>query len=288
MQSAELNGGNGKFHSGKRSNEDNRRGVSVFPFLRCEIPVPSRHGSAYSSLMLALLLTASLLVPVPVMAQAAEKQVIVTITARELKGGVVSEIAWDHGTIVLQGVFANPDGTLSAQYFVTPAENISLKQQTAHTEGSAKYWETKARTVAPTGLGRIMVAEDAKLPMYGIASQEQRMQDAVTMGGTQKRFIVRLGSLTLHERHGSIRPYDGEVWSWSPPELNRIAYVSGDGDLFIARADGSDPRRLLKGNFTLPAWSDDGKLIAVAERKDRGAKWEISIVHVPASFRDMR
>ena len=114
------------------------------------------------------------------------------------------------------------------------------------------------------------------------------MQDAVNMGGTQKRFMVRLGSLTLHERTGDIRPYEGEVWSWSPPELNRIAYVNGNGDLFVASADGSGARRLLKGSFTLPAWSDDGKMIAVAERKDRGARWEISIVHVPASFRDVR
>jgi hypothetical protein len=243
---------------------------------------------AYPFVMRALLLAASLFVPATAIAQTAERQVIVTITAAELKGGVVSEIAWDGGTIVLQGVFANPDGTLSPQYFVTPAENIALKQQTAHTDASAKYWETKARTTAPTGLGRITVTEDAKLPMYGIASQEQRMQDAVNMGGTLKRFMVRLGSLTLHERTGDIRPYEGEVWSWSPPELNRIAYVTGNGDLFVARADGSDARRLLKGNFTLPAWSDDGKMIAVAERKDRGAKWEISIVHVPASFRDVR
>ena len=112
------------------------------------------------------------------------------------------------------------------------------------------------------------------------------MQDAVNMGGTQKRFIVRLGGLVLHERIGDIAPYDGELWSWSPVELNRIAYVNGDGDLFIARADGSSARRLLKGNFTLPAWSEDGKLIAVAERKDRGAKWEISVVHVPPALRD--
>jgi len=231
---------------------------------------------------------AALFVPAPVTPQAAEKQVIVTITGAELKGGVVSEIAWDNGIVVLQGVFANPDGTLAAQYFVTPAENISLRQQTAHTDGSAKYWETKSRTIAPTGLGRIVVTQDAKLPMYGIASQEQRMQDAVNMGGTQQRFTLRLGKLTLNERVGNIPPYVGEVWSWSPPELNRIAYVNGEGDLFVARANGADARRLLKGNFTLPAWSEDGKLIAVAERKNDGAKWEISIVHVPASFREPR
>ena len=57
-----------------------------------------------------------LLLPVQAVAQTAERQVIVTISATELKGGVVSEIAWDKGALILQGVFANPDGSLSAQY----------------------------------------------------------------------------------------------------------------------------------------------------------------------------
>jgi Tol biopolymer transport system component len=68
--------------------------------------------------------------------------------------------------------------------------------------------------------------------------------------------------------------------------LNRIAYVDKGGDLWIARADGSDPERVLKGNFLLPAWSDDGRIIAVAEKKNNGMKWEISIVHVPERFRE--
>jgi hypothetical protein len=238
--------------------------------------------------MRALIMTAVLALPLESATQSAEKQVIVTITASELKGGVVSEIAWDNGQIVLQGVFANPDGTLSAQYFVKPAPTIELKQQTAHTDASAKYWDMKARTVSPTGMGRIVISEDAKMPMYGIAGQAQRMQDAVNMGGTQKRTTLRLGKLTLHERVGEIPPYDGELWSWSPAELNRIAYVNTSGDLYVARADGTDPQRLLKGDFTLPAWSDDGKIIAVAERKNNGAKWEISIVHVPPALREPR
>lgn len=232
---------------------------------------------------LAFVLT--LLLPAPLLAQSAEKRVIVTISTTELKGGVISEIAWDGGTIVLQGVFAKPDGTLAAQYFVTPADQILLEQRTEHTTESARYWESKARTLSPTGIGRITITTDAKLPMYGIASQAQRMSDAADMGGTQKLHVVRLNKLTLYERASDAVPYAGEVWSWSPAELNRITYVDKHGDLWVAGADGSDPQRLLKGNFTLPAWSGDGALIAVAERKNGGRKWEISIVHVPARYR---
>jgi len=234
--------------------------------------------------MRTILLLAALIVPAAAYAQA-EKELVVTVTSEQLKGGVVSEIAWDGGTLVIQGVFAKPSGELDAQYFVTPAKNIDLQQRPAHTEASARYWEMKSRRVSPTGLGTIVVSKDEKMPMYGIASQEQRMADAHDMGGTQVLHTVRLGRLVLHERNGVIPPYDGELWAWSPPEFNRVAWVDKGGDLWIARADGRDPQRILRGDFTLPAWSDDGTLIAIAERKNGGKKWEISVVTVPPQLR---
>jgi hypothetical protein len=235
--------------------------------------------------MRTIILLAALVLPTTAYAQKAEKQMVVTITSEQLKGGVVSEIAWDGATLVVQGVFAKPSGELDAQYFVTPAKNIDLQQRAAHTEASAKYWEMKSRRVSPTGLGTITVTKDEKMPMYGIASQEQRMVDATEMGGTQVLHTVRIGTLVLHERTGVTAPYDGELWSWSPPEFNRVAYVDKGGDLWIARADGRDPQRLLRGSFTLPAWSDDGTMIAVAERKNGGRKWEISVVTIPPQLR---
>ena len=235
--------------------------------------------------MRTLLFVALVTLPAVTAAQKAEKQLVVTITSEQLKGGVVSEITWDAGTLILQGVFAQPSGELAAQYFVKPAEGMSLEQRTEHTPASSKYWESKSNTVSPTGLGRITMSKDAKMPMYGIASQEQRMMDAADLGGMQMTYTYRLGTLVLHERRSTIPPYDGEVWSWSPSELNRVAYVDGKGDLWIAHADGRDPRKILSGNFTLPAWSGDGRLIAVCERKNNGKKWEVSVVTVPPELR---
>ena len=236
-------------------------------------------------ILIVTMAAASALWPGVARAQQAERQLVATITSEQLKGGVVSEITWDGGLLVLQGVFAQPSGELAAQYFVKPAEGITLEQRPAHTEGSARYWEMKSSRVSPTGLGRISSGKDAKMPMYGIASQEQRIQQATEMGGMQVTHTVKLGKLVLHERRSVIVPYDGELWSWSPPELNRVAYVDGKGDLWIARADGTDPQRVLRGDFTLPAWSDDGRMIAVAERKNDGRKWEISVIAVPPSLR---
>jgi hypothetical protein len=224
----------------------------------------------------------------PAADQAVEKQHVLSITAPDIDGGILSEITWDSGALLLQGVVANPDGSLSGRYVVIPANGTTLARLKDQTQASMAYWEKKAKRRSPTGLGEISTGLDSKMPMYGIASLERRMSDAADMGGMQQKTLVRLGRLVLHERATGVPPYDGEVWSWSPAELNRIAYVDGEGDLWVASAEGRNARRLLKGDFTLPAWSDDGKAIAVAEKKDGGRRWDISVVLLPEKLRTPR
>lgn len=217
--------------------------------------------------------------------QPVEKQTILTITAPEMENGILSEITWDGGVLVLQGVVAEPSGELSARYFLVPAEGIGMKKLKEPSAEVQKYWNRKSNRISPTGLGKIVGGSDQSMPIYGVASLQQRIHDAAEMGGMQEKHVLRVGGLVLHERTNNVPPYDGEIWSWSPPELNRIAYVDGRGHLFVARADGRDARRLLKGKYTLPAWSDDGRTIAVAEMKDGGRKWVISLVHLPEELR---
>lgn len=220
--------------------------------------------------------------------QAVELQHVLTITAPDIDGGILSEITWDKGALLLQGVVANPDGSLSGRYVVVPAKGTTLARLKEQTDSSVAYWQKKSKRLSPTGLGTISTGMDSKMPMYGISSLEQRMSDAADMGGMRQKTVVRLGRLVLHERENGVAPYDGEVWSWSPADLNRIAYVDGKGDLWVASADGRSARRLLKGDFTLPAWSDDGKAIAVAEKKDGGRRWDISVVLLPEDLRSPR
>jgi hypothetical protein len=226
---------------------------------------------------------AALTLSVPWAAQTGEKELVLTITGPQLRSGVVSELAWDGGTLVIQGVFVDASGQLAAQYFAKPAGNTTLQTWREHSAASLQYWQTKSNRRSPTGLGSISVVSDSKLPMYGVGSLAQRMGDAVTMGGTITTHVITLHDLKLHERISAVAPYDGETWSWSPLELNRIAYVDGKGDLWVAYADGRSPRRIARGDFTLPAWSGDGRMIAVAERKSD--RWEISVIHLPADLR---
>jgi len=236
--------------------------------------------------MLAVLAVSILAALAPV-EQQADKQLVATITGPELRGGIIAEVTWDDGVLMMQGVFAEPGGELKAHYLVTAADGMSIEKRDAQSEASARYWKMKASRMSPTGLGHIESATDTKMPQFGIGSLERRIGEAIDMGGTQTKSVLKLGPLILLERNGP-DPYDGETWSWSPAELNRIAYVDGKGDLWIARADGRDARRLLRGDYTLPAWSDDGRTLAVAERKDSGRRWEISVIHLPEFFRSGR
>jgi hypothetical protein len=216
-------------------------------------------------------------------AQAPEKELVATISGKQLSGGLVTGVAWDGGTLIIQ-VAAMEKGEPKARYFAVPGPGMELRALDAVPATVETYWRRKASRRSPSGIGSITLASGSKLPMYGVASQEKRFADAMDMGGTQVTHEFRIGTLVLHRRRDRA-PYDGEVWSWSPVEANRVAYVDEKGDLWIARADGGSPERLLSGRFTLPAWSDDGRVLAFAERKGDGGKWEISIVHLPERFR---
>src|SRR3954468_25100145 len=124
--------------------------------------------------------------------QAVERQHVLTITAPDLEGGVLSEITWDNGALLLQGIVANPDGSLSGRYAVIPVKATTLAHLKEQSDRSVAYWEMKARRKSPTGLGQIQAAEDAKMPIYGVGSLERRVNDAADMGGMRKKHMLRL------------------------------------------------------------------------------------------------
>jgi hypothetical protein len=218
-------------------------------------------------------------------AQSIEKQRVVSVASEQIRGGIVAELTWVAGELIVQGAFIDESGQIKADYYVVPAEGTAIRRLSGPNAAAEAYWRRKASRVSPTGLGRISSGTDSKMPYVGIGALDRRLRDAADMGGVQQRHVLRIGDLVLLERSSDQPPYDGETYSWSPAELNRIAYVDGKGDVWVARADGGTPQRLLRGDYTLPAWSDDGRAIAIAERKDGGRRWEISVVYLPESLR---
>ena len=72
--------------------------------------------------------------------QAVERQHVLTIKAPDIDGGILAEITWDNDSLMLQGVVANPDGSLSGRYLLIPAKSTTLEHRKAHTDTSLEYW----------------------------------------------------------------------------------------------------------------------------------------------------
>src|SRR5258707_12605406 len=84
--------------------------------------------------------------------QTVERQHVLSITAPQIDGGILSEITWDNGALLLQGVVANPDGPLSARYVDVPATGTTLARLKEQTDSSMAYWQRKAKRPSPTRL----------------------------------------------------------------------------------------------------------------------------------------
>src|SRR5262249_38113351 len=100
--------------------------------------------------------------------------------------------------------------------------------------------------------------------------------------------LLPLPSGTPH-RLGDVLAHDA---SWSR-DGKSIAYANGR-DLYVAQADGSEPRKLamLAGNVWWPRWSHDGSVIrfTILDALGRPALWEVSTdssrLHPMLSTRD--
>ncbi len=211
--------------------------------------------------------------------QSSEKLLIASIEPASVEQGVVSELIWDGGELVVLVAVPRAGGH-DARFYALPGPRVALRQLAEPPAGREDYWRRKSSRISPTGLGTITKTSDAQLPMTGIGSLEARLDNAADFGGTTRKVEVHLDSLLLHASSGR-DPYDGEVWAWSPAEINKIAYVDGKGDLWIAGADGSRARRLGKGDFLLPAWSLDGRAVAVVDRNAGKKRWDVYVFTVP-------
>ena len=108
---------------------------------------------------------------------------------------------------MLQGVIANPDGSLSGRYLVVPAKGTTLDHLKEQTDASRRYWNTKANRRQPDRPRSHRGRRRLKMPMYGVGSLERRIGEAVDMGGTQQKHVLRLetGPARAGQRRRALR-----------------------------------------------------------------------------------
>lgn len=78
--------------------------------------------------------------------------------------------------------------------------------------------------------------------------------------------------------------FDSLLPAWSP-DGKKIAYMEGTGDftatIYAMNADGSVPRRVVRGQGQSPTWSPDGRRIAFADFNQ--GNWQIYVVNTDGS-----
>jgi hypothetical protein len=84
-------------------------------------------------------------------AQPAEKQRVATISGKRLAGGLVTGIAWDGGTLIIQTA-AVENGEPKAHYFAVAAPGVELRSLDAVPASVESYWKRKSARRSPTGL----------------------------------------------------------------------------------------------------------------------------------------
>ena len=217
-------------------------------------------------------------------AQAPEKEVVATISGKALSGGLVTGLAWDGGTLIIQ-VAVVEKGEAKARYFAVPGRGMELKALDAVPVTVESLLEdARPAASSPTGLGTITLVSGSKLPMYGVASQEKRFADAMDMGGTQVSHEVRIGELVINRRRDTA-PYDGEVWSWSPAEVNRVAYVDEKGDLGWRGRTGAAPSACWPAATPCPPGPTTAASSPSPSGRATAASGRSAVVHLPERFR---
>lgn len=97
--------------------------------------------------------------------------------------------------------------------------------------------------------------------------------------GMDSRFFrARLADGELHDEQ-PVTSGGRTKSQFSPsPDGSKIAWVEGTGDVFVAEADGGNPRRVLRG-WSKPTydWSPDGRWLAIAA-EDRNSNRDIQLV----------
>jgi hypothetical protein len=173
----------------------------------------------------------------------------------------------------------------------------AVRKIDAEPEWAAKYWAWKNGKTAP-GNPAFEIALD--IQKKNVSATSRPMAGALARGGVDtgapgasvddvashtSRNVEIISMLLKGEVIGRwenppIVP--GLTYGWGPTGTQTIAFANQDGRLVLMDEQGRKQRIDSTKDVRLPAWSDDGRRLAWAERQDR-RKFRIQVAGVSAS-----
>jgi hypothetical protein len=174
-------------------------------------------------------------------------------------------------------------GKVAAMHTVSLASG-EVKKEESEPAWAQEYWGWKSAPVSPDhyeikqevsgrmettySLSGVLVGR----PLYPFSGLTNMPKDE-TLPGSPGRFRDPGREVSLL--------YPGMTYSWSPPGGRALAFTN-EFKLFVVSDDGKTRKKIASGNYTLPAWSNDGKKIAFARATGSGTfgtqNWRILVV----------
>ncbi|QIG42512.1 hypothetical protein G5V58_06755 [Nocardioides anomalus] len=168
----------------------------------------------------------------------------------------------------------SPDGTwlMYTEHYGGRGGEYSGDVFLVHPDGTAR---TPVLTLDGSDAGSSWSPDGSRVVVSSVADLYPTMDGIWTLrpDGTDRQLVVREG-WGAQWRPAFTAPLPGTTAARaaSGPRLAYVAMTDTGFDLFTARPDGADVRRLTtRGRITSPAWSPDHRMIAFVARNRRGA-----------------
>jgi hypothetical protein len=210
-----------------------------------------------------------------------EIKTIASISRTELKGLVPTAVCWSpdssglliHCCKAVGGGVYNPTNYVGDDYSLALTGG-GLTNLDVQPPWARETWARKSSVVSPCGTP-IRVGDRSQRVVYLLSGTiigraTAHWSDFPALGcGTNVRAVVESEEFDYL--------YPGSTYSWAPPGGRAIVYTD-EYKMFILSEDGRRKKKVASGNYSLPAWSDDGGKIAVVSYAFPGMVWKIDLV----------
>jgi hypothetical protein len=203
-------------------------------------------------------------------------KMIKEVSPDESQKSQLARLCWfeDGKEIYLNGYTQDANYKVTYYHFILKSDGSDFRKVERSPFWAESYWNWKSPLKSPGGKAELSKKKSDVLAASGRSLGDFQNVIPVT--------TVRFGKKILREQKG-YGEVEGVCYGWAPEGTAVLLYTDKKGNLCAIDYEGKEEKLLLKGDYTLPAWSWQADRIALAETKKGGKSWLIYVVPVVPS-----